>query len=176
MDKLKTHFTNNAVIYLILFVCIVIVSISLFSTKEPTNPESIVDTKFLEVVTIEEALELFEDKDPKLLIISVNYCSATKEYVDTLKINQSKYNYPTYYLELTDIDTEKKEFTEFLNKLDMEYNFMGEIDKFNKFVGSTPMTVIIKNRKMVYGYIGNINTTTLKTLTDTYGVSNNEKN
>ena len=65
---------------------------------------------------------------------------------------------------------------ELISKLDIEYNLKGKVAKFGEFLGSTPMTIIIKNGRMVHGYIGSMDTDTLTTFTSLYGVSKNEEN
>ena len=56
---------------------------------------------------------------------------------------------------------------------DIEYNLKGKVAKFGEFLGSTPMTIIIKNGRMVHGYIGSMDTDTLTTFTSLYGVYEN---
>ena len=129
-----------------------------------------------QVVTFKEALKLFDDKEPKILVMSVDGCTATINYVDSLKIAQAKYGYTTYYLDLNNAEKELEDFNKFIEKLDFEYNFRGKIDKFSSFIENTPSTIIIKNKEMVYGYIGSMNEKTLHTITELYGVTNNETN
>lgn len=169
MDKLKNHFKNNFAIYVVLLACLVIILIAIFYTREDPTPT--VDTSMFKVLTLDDTLKLFEDDSAKLLVISVSNCSATISYVPSLQIAQAKYGYTTYYLELDNVDSESEQFTELMDKLDMDYNFKGNTQKFSYFIGSTPMTIIIKNKKMIYGYIGSMNTETLKVLTNKYGVS-----
>jgi hypothetical protein len=59
----------------------------------------------------------------------------------------------------------------FQEKLNLEYSFYGNVDKFSAFMSNTPQTVIIKNKEQVYGHIGSISTNTLETLTKMYGVA-----
>lgn len=169
MDKLKKHFRNNFAIYVVLLACLVILLITLFYTREESP--ATVDTSMFKVLTLEDALKLFDDDSAKLLVISVSNCSATINFVPSLQIAQAKYGYTTYYLELDNVDSESEQFTKLMDKLDMEYNFKGNTQKFSYFIGSTPMTIIIKNKKMVSGYIGSMNTEALKALTNKYGVS-----
>ncbi len=172
MDKLKSHFRNNFAIYVVLLACLVVILIAKFYTREEPIPT--VDTSMFKVLTLDDTLKLFDDDSAKLLVISVSTCSATINYTPSLQIAQAKYGYTTYYLELDDLDSESEQFTKLMDKLDMDYNFKGNVQKFSYFIGSTPMTIIIKNKKMVFGYIGSMNTETLKALTNTYGVSTSE--
>ena len=174
MKKIKEHLKRNFAIYAVLLTCIVVVCIALFLTRE--EKKETVDTSMFQVLTLKETLKLFETDEPKLLVISVSECTATIGYVPYLQIAQAKYGYTTYYLELDGLDYYSKDFQTLLSKLDMEYRFQNKVDKFSAFIGSTPMTVIIKNKKMVHGYIGSMDTDTLYTITKLYGVTNEKKN
>lgn len=169
MEKLKAHFKTNFAIYAVLLTCIIVVGVVIAVN---TNPKvETVDKSMFKVVTLQETLKLFEREEPTLLIMSVDTCTATIDYVPYLQIAQAKGNYHTYYLDLNSIDTSSEDFKKLKEKLDLEYNFYGNIDKFSEFIENTPSTVIIKNKKQVYGHIGSINTDTLGTLTKMYGVS-----
>ena len=169
MEKVKEHLKNNFAIYAVLLTCIVVVTIAICITSKPKLET--VDTSMFVVISLEEALELFEKEEPSLLIMSVETCTATIDYVKYLQIAQAKGEYYTYYLDLNTIDTSSKEFETLKEKLDFEYEFYGPVDKFSAFIESTPQTVIIKNKQQVYGHIGSINTSTLETLTKLYGVA-----
>lgn len=168
MEKLKQHLLNNFAIYMVILACIIVISVALFITSKPKVET--VDTSMFKVVTLKETLELFETDNAKLLVMSVPTCTATIGYTPYLQIAQAKQQYHTYYLDLTTIDTNSEDFKKLLEKLDFEYNFMGTIGKFSEFIENTPSTVIIKNRKQVFGHIGSINTTTLETYAQLYGV------
>ena len=166
MEKIKKHLKNNFAIYIVLVTCTVILGVAISVNSKPKVEK--VDTSMFEVVTLDEALEL--------LVMSVDTCSATKGYVPYLQIAEAKRRYVTYYLDLNSIDTSSEAFKEFQAKLDMEYTLFDKVDKFSTFMESTPQTIIIKNKKMVYGHIGSMSTDTLVTLTDLYGVGTNEEN
>ena len=134
MEKIKKHLKNNFAIYIVLVTCIVILGIAISVNSKPKVEK--VDTSMFEVVTLDEALELFETDEPKLLVMSVPTCTATIGYTPYLQIAQAKHRYNTYYLDLTTIDTKSEDFKKLQEKLDFEYNFMGTIDKFSKFRGS----------------------------------------
>lgn len=173
MDKVKRHFKTNLPIYLVVFTCIVVLGISFYVTKQNKKEEvATVDTSMFKVLTLEETLKRFDEAEPTVLVIGYKTCSATIHYTPYLQIAQAKYGYDTYYLELDSIDESQKEkYDELVEKLDMEYNFQGSVEKFGNFIGSTPMTIIIKNHKMVYGYIGSINDDTLGSLAKMYGIA-----
>ncbi len=175
MNKITKHIKNNFAIYLIIIACIVIVAITIYVNRHPKPTK--VDTKYYDVVDINRALTLFNDDTPKLLIISTDDCSATAEYTKTLNYAMIQYDFKVYYLSLTNIDKSSPKYQEFIAKLDMDYYMKeGDIHPFNYFIGATPMNVIIKNKKMVYGYIGTMSLSALTTLTENYGVSHGQKN
>lgn len=174
MDKIKQHFQNNFAIYAVLLVCLVIIAITLFVTKNNNQEEKIeeVDTSMFKVLTLKQTLELFDDKSPKLLVIGHKTCSATIKYTSYLQIAQAKFGFQTYYLDLTTIDeTQIEDYNKLVEKLDFEYNYNGAIDKFSKFIGDTPMTIVIKNKKQESGYIGSMNDSTLGTIVKQYGIT-----
>lgn len=173
MGKIKKHLKNNLVIYLIIITCALVIGISLYVTNANKEADvETVDTSLFEVLTLEETLKRFDLDEPTFLVIGYKTCSATISYVPTLQIAEAKYGYKTYYLELDSIDESQIDlYNEFVAKLDMEYEFQGETAKFGTFVGSTPMTVIIKDHKMVYGRIGSINSDALAALTKMYSIA-----
>ena len=169
MNKVLNHLKNNIAIYLVLIACIVVVCITLFVKHD--KEEVYVDTSLFKVVDLEQALSFFDDNEPRFLLMSVKTCNATINYVPSLQIASAEYGFPVYYLELSEIDTKSEEFKEFREKLDLDYEFQGTVDKFGAFIENTPSSIIIKNKKMVYGYIGSMHSTTIKTITDLYGVT-----
>ena len=169
MEKLKKHLINNFPIYAVILACIVVICIVVCITSKPKLET--VDTSMFKVVSLKETLELFESDEPKLLVMSVPNCTATIDYIPYLQIAQAKYGYNTYYLDLNSIDTSSEEFIELKNKLDFEYDFYGTVDRFSAFIENTPSTIIIKNHKQVFGHIGSMNTNTLGTYANLYGVS-----
>lgn len=170
MNKVLTHLKNNFVIYLIIIACLVVVGITFFfHHEEEIEP---LDSSLYYKVDLGGADFLFNDDEPKLLLIGTDTCSATINYAETLNFEMIKYNYKVYYLNYAEIDTSSEKYQEFIQKLNLDYEQDGVKGKFSDFMGMTPMTVIIKNKKMVYGYIGSMNASTLDTITEMYGVSN----
>ena len=159
MGKILNHFKNNAIIYLILLLCLVILAIAIF-VKQQNKVE--VDTSMFNVIPLKEAIGLFDDNDPKYILISTNDCAATEKFVPSLVIAEAKEEVKVYYLELNDIDRNNKEdledFFKFQELLDFEYTFRGETKPIGEFIGNTPMNVVIKNKKVVWAYIGSMST------------------
>ena len=168
MEKIKQHILNNFAIYTVILACLIVLGVALFITSKPKVET--VDTSMFKVVTLKETLELFETDNAKILVMSVPTCTATIGYTPYLQIAQAKQRYITYYLDLSTIDTNSEDFKKLQEKLNLEYNFMGTIDKFSKFIENTPSTIIIKNKEQVFGYIGSISTNALESYAKLYGV------
>lgn len=172
MNKVLTHLKNNFVIYLVLIACLIVALIAFFYTsKREQVVTDKLDSSMYTPVDIAGIDFLFSDPEPKLLLISSDSCTATMEYSKTLNYEMLRYDYKVYYLNLDNIDMESEEYKNFIKKLDLDYDQKGEKGKFYEFMGLTPMTVIIKNKKMVYGYIGKMSGNSLSAITERYGVS-----
>lgn len=178
MEKIKKHFQENFLIYLILITCIIVFLIIYNSSKNPEAPEiEKVDTSVFHVVNVYQALELFNNNEPTYLVIGADSCSATHEYVKHLRYEVGNIGLQVYYLDYSSIDMEdkdKKDYENFLSKLDIDYNLRGVGGTFKEFMGVTPMTIIIKNKKQVYGYIGSMNNASIESVAKLYGLHNEE--
>ncbi len=178
MEKIKHHFQENFLIYLILITCIIVFLIIYNSSKNLKVPEiEKVDTSLFHVVNVYQALELFNNNEPTYLVIGDDSCSATHEYVQHLRYEVPNIGLQVYYLDYSSIDMEgkdKEDYEKFLSKLDIEYNLRGTEGVFKDFMGITPMTIIIKNKKQIYGYIGSMNTTSIESVAKLYGIQKKE--
>ena len=163
------HFKKNYIIYLlILLIVIVILAIKFV----PRTKKVLLDTSMFNVIDTKEALDLFslEDNKAKLLMIGRNDCSACISFEPILKIAIANYHFNVNYLELSLIDNSDKK-DELLRKLDYEYTLDGNTDNFSSFLGVTPMIIVIKNGRMVYGTIGTLNQEELKSIIDKYEIN-----
>lgn len=169
MNKVLEHLKRNFAIYLIIIACLIIACIALFINREPEIEK--LNSYLYTSVSIDDVDSLFTDDTPKLLLIGTDTCSATIKYSATLNYEMIRYNYKVYYLNLENVNMNSDEYKDFIKKLDIDYEQNGVKGKFYDFMGQTPMTVIIKNHKMVYGYIGSMSANALDTITEMYGVS-----
>lgn len=172
MDKIKKHLKENGVIYFVVISCLLILGGTYIITKNNTQEEKVetVDTSLFKVVNLSEALKLFDDDNVKMLLIGYETCSATIDYVPTVQYVEVSRGFTAYYLDLKDNMKESEELDAFIAKLDLEYDYKGEVRTIGEFLGYTPTTLIIKNGKVVYAYIGSINTTSLNTISNKYGL------
>ena len=105
-----------------------------------------------------------------MIVIGSKKCSATEYFVPIMEISQAKGEYTINYLELLDEDPKSSEFKDLVNELDIVINYEGEEKELKEYMGSTPMIIIIKNKKIVYGTVGTISENALTQLANTYGV------
>ena len=173
MEKIKNNIKENSALYLVLFAVLVIFFIIIYMNKSQTNVEPL-DTKMFNVVTSENVNKLFETNEAKMLIVGSKTCSATKSFIPHLQISLGLEHYTVNYLELTDEDPNSDTYKNFVSRLDVLYTLDKEEKELKEYMGLTPMIIIIKNKKVVYGSIGQVDQDYLKQLIDTYGVKYEE--
>lgn len=175
MSKLKTHLKNYGLIYLVLVLCLAVIGITLIVSKvNKENDVDYVDTSMFNVVSISDVNKMFETDEPTYLVIGLNTCSATISYGKTLQIAEAMYGFTVNYLELADVDTTTSDFTEFMSNLDVDATMQDEEGTLAEFLGNTPMTLIIKNKKVVYSFIGSLSDSVVETLVTKYDLSSRE--
>lgn len=145
------------------------------NASNDNEPTSNYDVSMMNELDLSKALDLFDDKDKTyVLYIGRPDCSACISYLPTLQEAQENLGYTTQYLNLNNIDTKSDDFTKFSNKLSVKYTMTvsGEeqTETFGTWMGYTPMTIIIKNGKMVDGEIGAVNYSTLVSLLKNNGI------
>lgn len=169
MDKIKNNIEHNLPIYLIIIAVVVIFCIITFGNKNPSETV-LFDTSSFNVVTSKDVLEFLDEKEARMIVIGSKKCSATEYFVPIMEISQAKGEYTINYLELLDEDPKSSEFKDLVNELDIVINYEGEAKELKEYMGSTPMIIIIKNKKIVYGTVGTISENALTQLANTYGV------
>ena len=175
MEKIKNNIKNNLAIYLLIIAVVVIFLIIKFIGNTNPSLEVELDTSLFNVVNTEKANKLFEDSEPKMLIIGSRKCTATQAFIPIMQISLAKGRYDIHYLEILDEDRKSDSYKEFVSHLDVPYNGKVEGDKevtVKDFMGATPMILIIKNKKVVYGSAGKVTEEELTSIANTYGVAN----
>lgn len=119
-------------------------------------------------VDIDGALNLFNEKNLTVLYLGRETCYFCVQYVPVLKEVQDELGYKTNYLDITKVNTTSEAYNKFIKKLEKTYEMDGEKKPFGEYYGITPMTIIIKNGKMVDGHIGYIENDVLKELVSKY--------
>ena len=172
MDKVLKHLKNNAIIYLILIVCIIVILIALFYKPKEELREP--DTSLFEVVNVGQVVHLFDDNSTKFLMVGTNTDQTTANYADYVKYSMLKHEYTPYFLYQEDIDFKKdKDKIEKLEQLlDITVTYQEDSKPVMELIkeGVVPLTIIIKNKKPIYVFIGTLDTTTLDTLVQAYGI------
>lgn len=145
------------------------------SSSQGNSTTTNYDVSMMNEVDLAGALKLFDDKDKTyVLYIGRPDCSACVSYLPALQDAQENLGYTTQYLNLNNIDTKSDDYSKFSKKLSVKYQ-MTESGKettktFGEWIGYTPMTIIIKNGKMVDGEIGSLNYSTLVNLLKNNGI------
>jgi len=166
---MSNHLKKYGAIYLILLLIISITLIIIFRPKNEETKEF--DTSFFNVVNTKEAVDLFNSSKNQILFIGRPGCSACQKFVPYLKIAVAQNHITINYLNLDEIDRNSEEYQKLIEKLDFEYTLNDTKAKFGDFMGATPMFIIIKNNRMVYGYIGVMTHTRIAELLTQYGIN-----
>lgn len=176
MEKVLKHFKNNALIYLILLTCLIVILIAVFHKED--EEVKYVDTSVFNTITLDEAIGLFDDDTPKYLLVSSNDCGATVNYVPSLQYVMMEYEYKVHFLSLDKINfkRDKEKLTKLGELFNTEYTHDGVTKPLVEFFegSDTPISILIKNKKVVYVFMGTMNVSTLETISKAYGLG--EKN
>ncbi|MBQ4031776.1 MAG: hypothetical protein II625_08490 [Bacilli bacterium] len=177
MKKVLKHLKSNAAIYLVLIACIVVLLIALL--YKPKEELKEVDVSLFEVVDLDKAIKLYNDNEAKILIISNNLDQTTVSYVGYIKYSMITNGYKPYFLYQEDIDfkKDKDKVEQFGELLELNVNNNGTSKPLVEWLkeGTVPITVIIKNKKTIYGFIGTLNTSTLDSLAQAYGIGDKNR-
>lgn len=168
MNKIANHVKNNLAIYLVLLAVLVIFLIIKFI---PKKEKSNYDTSMFNVVELKDADQLFQDGVNKVLFIGREGCSACEYFLPILQISMAKYHFYVSYLDINNLDYKSEDYKNFIKYLDYTYTLQGKTAEFSDFMGNTPMFIIIKNNKMVYGYIGTMTEASIEAMITLYGIS-----
>lgn len=134
------------------------------------------DVSKMNKVDIEGALALFKEKGTHVLYIGRSTCSVCVTTVPVLNKVQDELKYTTNYLEIevtnakpwTEWQKELKDLTDKFTPETKVNNEEGTIGELFYSKGYTPTIVIIKDGKVVDGFIGYRNYDTLKELVKKY--------
>lgn len=149
------------------------------STNNPTTENTEYDVSKMNKVSVNEAKALFDKKGLQVLYIGRENCSACVKTVPELNQVQEELKYTTNYLDLkslSDWKTEMKELTDlFTVKTTVKTTINGEAVTLNDEIGKifikygfTPTIIIIKDGKMVDGFIGYEDHDTIKSTIQKY--------
>ncbi len=129
------------------------------------------DVSKFDEIDINKALALFDQKDLAVVYMGRETCHFCVQYVPIITSVQEELGFKTYYLDTLKMDVTSEFYDKFINKLDKKYELDGEnktIGEFYKLYGYTPITIVIKNGKMIDGHIGYMERDYLMGLLDKY--------
>ncbi len=170
MEQLETKLKNLTFITILGFVIIIILIIGLYfkgsgwstsskTTDNNSNNEVSYDVSKMKTVTGKEAAKLFDEKGTHILYIGRPTCGVCVNLLPNLNQVQEELKYTTNYLLLD--DNFRTEFKDLFDKLTIETSitsggktYEGTFGEILKEGGFTPIVVVIKDGKMVDGFIG----------------------
>lgn len=103
------------------------------------------DVSMFDAVDTAKAIELFSSEETQVIYIGRSTCGYCVKFLPTLQQAQKEYGYKTKYLDITTVTEDQQ--SELLAK-----------DNDEKFLetnfGSTPMVILVKDGKIVDGWVG----------------------
>ena len=148
-NELDSKRIRNIYIMLIAILCMTIISTTAIlsyilvhwddkTTKHvntPTNTEY--DVSSFTEISYDDFLEKYKGSDQSLIYIGRSTCIHCINFVPVLKEAQNKYDYKTYYLDISKIKED-------------EYNSIMKLNSFfDENFGMTPMVIIVKNNNII---------------------------
>lgn len=149
------------------------------NSNSTSTSNSNYDVSKMNKVSVAQAKALFDKKGLQVLYIGREDCSVCLKTVPILNQVQTELKYTTNYLDLNSVNnwqTEMKELTDlFTAKTTVKTTINGEMVTLNDEIGAifikygfTPTIIIIKDGKMVDGFIGYEDYDTIKETIEKY--------
>lgn len=185
-NVLEIKIKNLTYIVLIGFIVITILIVGLYfkdgiPTKSSTNNTNTgtnnnqsttnYDVSKMNAVNVEKALALFNEKGTHILYIGRSDCSSCISTVPVLNQVQEELKYTTNYFDLNQTKNWQTEMKELADKFTVAATVKDEESTIGKLFiehGYTPTIIIIKDGKVVDGFIGYRDHDTLKELVSKY--------
>ena len=158
-----------------ILITVVIVTVAIIFAKKEQEETYEYDTHTFNNINVKQALLLFDKPDAFLLFIGRQNCEGCSEQGPYIILSQIYHNFDVYHIDLEKVDFEDPKTYDFVKKLDYPYELYDQKGTFGGFIGYTPMVIIIKNGKQVYGNIGVLTDDEITKLVKTYGVKTNEE-
>lgn len=146
-NEIDSKRIRNIYIMLIAILCLTIISTTAIvsyimvhwdgrmNSNSPHNTEY--DVSKFKKINYDEFMDTYKGDKQTLIYIGRATCIHCVNFIPVLKDAQDKYDYETYYLDISEIT-------------EQQYN---NIKKLNKFLdenfGGTPMVIIVKNGKII---------------------------
>ena len=177
MDIIETKLRNLTFIVILGFVILGLLVIGLYFTKNesskssttPTTTDVNYDVSKMNQISGSDAAKLFDEKGTHILYIGRSTCSVCVKLVPELNEVINSIDVKINYSPLE--STFRSDFEDLFDKLSIETTVNeneGTFGELLKEYGYTPVVVIIKDGKMVDGFVGYRDADTIKTLFEKY--------
>ena len=130
------------------------------STTTTTVASANYDVSSFKAINTDEFIEAYNGSDTTLIYLGRPDCGYCIKFVPVLTEVQKKYNFTTLYLDINEVNSSDVSRIVALN----EEFFKGE----NTAYGYTPMTLIVKDGKILDSQVGYSSASTLETLVSKY--------
>ena len=115
-------------------------------TEETGSTNTDYDVSMFKKVTPEEAVKAFDSDKLQVIYIGRETCGYCVQFLPTLQQAQKDYGYKTLYLDITTVTTEDQQNA--IMKFDNDEKFLSQN------FGATPMVLLVKDGKLVDGWVG----------------------
>lgn len=151
--KIINHLKENLLLYICLLIVLAVFLFLLFYKPKTNNTKS--DTSSFYQVNINDVIKMFYSTKKEIVYIGRETCKACQEFNSILDVVSINNNIQINYLDLDTVDKENQEpINDLTRKLDLEYTLGDETKPLGEFLGTTPMLIFIKDKKVVYANIG----------------------
>lgn len=130
------------------------------NTSSPTNQTASYDVSKFKAINANEFIDAYKGSETQLIYLGSPKCGYCIKFVPVLTEVQEKYNFKTLYL---DVSTTSNDDANKIIELNKDF-FTGE----NTAYGFTPMTLIVKDNKIIDSQVGASNASTLEALVSKY--------
>ncbi len=115
-------------------------------TNEETTGNTEYDVSMFDSVDLEQTIKLFDSEETQIIYIGRSTCGYCVKFLPVLQKAQKEFGYKTKYLDITTITTTEQQNA--LLAKDNDESFLA-----TNF-GSTPMVILVKDGKLVKGWVG----------------------
>ncbi len=179
IETLETKIRNLTFTVVLGFIVIILLVMGLYfkngttksnnSTTTSSDSSSTYDVSKMKEIKGSEAAKLFDQKGTQILYIGRSTCSVCVKLVPELNKVIANKNLTVNYLPLS--SSWQTDFADLFDKLDLETTINGNKGTYGSLLkegGYTPIVVVIKDGKMVDGFVGYRDEATITTLFEKY--------
>ncbi len=143
------------------------------SSNEDTTQEETLDydVSAFEQVNEEEALALFDNKEPTVIYFGSPTCGFCASFIPTMEAVQETYGFKHYYLDVSAISD-----TDAINDM-VELMTVESVQDATKTYGDdfgiTPMVIVVEDGEMTYGTLGAVDIDSYSSMIEEAGFKEN---